>query len=60
MPTADFKLYSDDGQTYAYEQGKSQITELQWSESTQKLEHSGATAWTASDSSIVKIMGGAR
>jgi alpha-D-xyloside xylohydrolase len=61
-PGADgsFRLYSDDGQTYAYEQGKSKITELQWSEATQKLEHSGARAWTASDDSIVKIMGGTR
>lgn len=42
-PGADgsFDLYTDDGATYAYEQGHSQTSHLHWSESTQKLTHTG-------------------
>ena len=53
----DFTLYSDDGKTYAYESGKSEITHLHWSDAAGKLEHSGAAAWNASDSDLVKVMG---
>ena len=53
---ADFTLYNDDGTTYAYEKGESQLTHLHWSEATGKLEHSGAAAWAGSDNEIVKII----
>ncbi len=39
---ADFALYSDDGTTYAYEQGASQTTTLHWNNSEGKLTQSGA------------------
>lgn len=43
-PGADgnFDLYTDDGKTYAYEKGTSQIAHLHWSEATQKFTHTGA------------------
>jgi alpha-D-xyloside xylohydrolase len=53
----DFTLYSDDGETYAYERGESQITHLHWSDSKGKLEHSGAAAWSGPDDQIVRIAG---
>ena len=53
----DFTLYSDDGKTYAYEAGKSEITHLHWSDAAGKLEQTGASAWSAPDSELVKVMG---
>jgi len=38
----DFTLYNDDGQTYAYEKGESQITRLHWDQASGKLSQSGA------------------
>jgi len=52
-----FTLFNDDGKTYAYEEGKSQITNLHWNDADGRLTHEGAEAWTGSDSSIVKIVG---
>ena len=37
----DFALYSDDGSTYAYENGASQITQIHWSEASGKLQFDG-------------------
>jgi alpha-glucosidase (family GH31 glycosyl hydrolase) len=54
---ADFALYNDDGLTYAYENGESQITHLHWSNAAKKLEHTGAAAWTEPDDEVVRIMG---
>jgi alpha-D-xyloside xylohydrolase len=58
-PGADgeFTVYNDDGKTYAYEKGDSQITHLHWNDSAVRLTHVGAKAWTGSDSSIVRIVG---
>ena len=53
----DFTLYSDDGKSYAYEAGKSEITHLHWSDAAGKLERTGAPAWSAPDSDLVKVMG---
>jgi len=53
----DFTIYNDDGKTYAYENGNSQITHLHWNDSAGQLTHEGAEAWTGSDASIVKIVG---
>ncbi|MGA2754282.1 MAG: TIM-barrel domain-containing protein [Terracidiphilus sp.] len=53
----DFTIYNDDGKTYAYENGNSQITHLHWNNTAGQLTHNGAEAWTVSDASIVKIVG---
>ena len=54
---ANFTLFSDDGQTYAYENGAGSITNLQWDDATQKLTHTGPAAWTKPDTEIVQIAG---
>jgi alpha-D-xyloside xylohydrolase len=53
----DFTLYQDDGETYAYEKGDNRITHLQWNEATHRFSHQGAPAWTASDSSVLEVIG---
>jgi alpha-D-xyloside xylohydrolase len=37
-----FAMYQDDGKTYAYEQGKSELTTLRWDDGAGKLTQSGA------------------
>lgn len=54
---AAFTLFSDDGTTYAYENGAGSITHLRWDDAAQKLSHDGAVAWTAPDNSIVEVIG---
>ena len=54
---ADFVLYQDDGNSYAYEKGDTRITHLHWSDASQKLTHEGASAWTAPDSDILELIG---
>ena len=49
--------YSDDGTTYAYETGKSEITHLHWDNVASKLEHTGASAWSKPDGALVEIVG---
>ncbi len=58
-PGADaaFTLFSDDGMTYAYENGAGSVTHLHWDDAAQKLTHEGAAAWTAPDSAIVEVVG---
>ncbi len=53
----DFTLYNDDGVTYAYEQGKQDITHLHWSDAAQKLTHSGSKAWSVPDNTVLEIVG---
>jgi alpha-D-xyloside xylohydrolase len=57
-PGADgeFTLYSDDGQTYAYEHGKSEITRLHWDDASRKLTRTGGTPWSGSDGRVVKVV----
>ncbi|MGH9562191.1 MAG: DUF5110 domain-containing protein, partial [Terracidiphilus sp.] len=59
-PGADarFTLYSDDGATYAYEKGVYEITNLEWSDASRKLTHTGAAAWSESDTQIVEVIDG--
>jgi alpha-D-xyloside xylohydrolase len=57
-PGADgsFTLFSDDGTTYAYEQGAGAVTHLRWDNSAGKLTHEGAAAWSAPDSAVVEVI----
>jgi alpha-D-xyloside xylohydrolase len=54
---ADFTLYNDDGKSYAYEKGESQITHLHWDDAAQKLTHTGAVAWGESDVDLIEVVG---
>ena len=54
---ADFTLFSDDGQTYAYEKGAGSVTRLHWDEAGHRLTHEGAPAWTVPDSEIMEVAG---
>jgi alpha-D-xyloside xylohydrolase len=54
---ASFTLFSDDGQTYAYESGAGSVTHLRWDDAAKKLTHEGAAAWTNADAEIVEVAG---
>ena len=54
---ADFLLYQDDGKTYDYEQGKSEVTHLHWADASAKFTSTGAGAWTKPDSKIIEVVG---
>ena len=54
---ASFTLYNDDGVTYAYESGGSQITNLRWNDEAGKLTHTGAQAWQGDDSKLIEVVG---
>jgi alpha-glucosidase (family GH31 glycosyl hydrolase) len=58
-PGADgsFTLFSDDGQTYAYEKGAGSVTRLHWDDAAQTLTHQGDSAWSGPDSGVVEIAG---
>jgi alpha-D-xyloside xylohydrolase len=58
-PGADgsFTLYSDDGNTYAYERGESSVTHLHWDDQARKFTHDGAQAWTGPDASLLELVG---
>ena len=51
-----FTIYSDDGTTYAYEQGKHDITDLSWDDAGGKFSHSGAAAWGVPDSVVLEVV----
>jgi alpha-D-xyloside xylohydrolase len=57
-PGADaaFTLFSDDGITYAYEQGAGSITRLHWDNAAGKFTHDGAAAWSSPDNEIVEVV----
>ncbi len=54
---ASFTLFSDDGKTYAYENGAGSITHLHWDDAARQLTHDGAAAWSKADSEIVEVVG---
>ncbi len=54
---ASFTLFSDDGTTYAYENGAGSVTHLHWDDAAQRLTHQGAPAWSKPDQEIVEIAG---
>jgi alpha-D-xyloside xylohydrolase len=49
----DFTLYTDDGLTYAYEKGVSQVTHLHWDDAAKKLTQTGTPAWN--EDAIVEV-----
>ena len=53
---AHFALYSDDGTTYAYEQGVHQVTQIRWDDAKARLTHTGDPAWSQSDASVVEVV----
>ena len=53
---ADFSLYSDDGNTYAYEHGDFRLTSLHWDNKTRKLAHSGADAWDSKRTDVIEVI----
>jgi alpha-glucosidase/alpha-D-xyloside xylohydrolase len=55
---ADFALYQDDGETYAYEKTGGDVTKLHWEDHEQRLTHSGVAAWTQPDSELLEVIHG--
>jgi len=57
-PGADgaFTLFTDDGKTYAYEQGAGQRTKLIWNQKLQRLSQEGPAAWQGPDAAVVEIV----
>ena len=53
---ADFTLYQDDGNTYAYETSGGRTTELRWNDADRKFSHRGAEAWTGPDGRLLEIV----
>ena len=53
---ADFDLYNDDGTTYNYEKGQSELTRLHWSDATRKLSRSGATLQVVSEDGLIDVV----
>ena len=54
---ADFTLYRDDGNTYAYEKGDSSITRLHWDNASRKFSYAGPRVWTGADAQLTEIIG---
>ena len=53
---ATFTLFSDDGETYKYENGGGSVTTLHWDDSAKKLTHQGHSAWPGSDESVIRVI----
>ncbi len=53
-----FDLYSDDGNTYAYENGDYQLTHLHWDDGAAKLTESGAPFKAANGPYDLEVIGG--
>ena len=53
----EFTLFSDDGTSYAYENGHASVTQLHWDDAHHKLNHKGAAAWDKPEATIVEVMG---
>lgn len=52
-----FSLFSDDGNTYAYEKTGGTEIRLVWDDAAHRLTHEGPAAWTGSDDSLVTVVG---
>ena len=53
---ASFTLFSDDGNSYAYENGAGSITHLRWEDGGHRLTHDGSPAWDGADSDVVEVI----
>ena len=53
----DFELYRDDGTTYNYEKGESELTHLHWSETERNLTRSGANLDVVAEQGLVEVVG---
>jgi alpha-glucosidase/alpha-D-xyloside xylohydrolase len=53
---ADFTLFQDDGQTYAYEKSGGEVTKLHWDDRAQRMTHSGAEPWTQPDKELLEVI----
>jgi alpha-D-xyloside xylohydrolase len=53
---AEFDLYNDDGITYNYENGQSELTHLHWSDATRKLARSGAPLNMVSEKNLIDVI----
>jgi alpha-D-xyloside xylohydrolase len=53
---AEFDLYNDDGTTYNYENGQSELTHLHWSDATRKLSRSGAPLNMVSEKNLIDVI----
>ena len=53
---ADFTLFQDDGNTYAYEKGDAKITYLHWKDAAHQLTHEGAQAWSTPDAALIDVI----
>jgi alpha-D-xyloside xylohydrolase len=51
-----FDLYSDDGATYAYEQGRYNLSVLTWKDSEGRFSHTGSAAWSESSAPEIEIV----
>jgi alpha-D-xyloside xylohydrolase len=54
---ADFTLFSDDGQTYAYENGAGSITQLHWSDAERKFTPNGTADGTMFTGRFLEVVG---
>jgi alpha-D-xyloside xylohydrolase len=54
---SNFTLYQDDGTTYAYEEGKADLTHLRWADASGKLTFTGPKAWIKADSQVIEVVG---
>jgi alpha-D-xyloside xylohydrolase len=56
----DFEIYSDDGATYNYEKGQSELTKLHWADAAGKLDRSGAKLNVVSEQGLIEVVGSKR
>jgi len=54
---ADFEIYSDDGATYNYETGQSELTKLHWTDAAGKLDRLGAKLDVVSEQGLIEVVG---
>ncbi len=53
---ADFSLYLDDGDTYAYEHGDYRLTHLHWDEKAHQFTPTGVGAWDSDRTPVIEIV----
>jgi alpha-D-xyloside xylohydrolase len=53
---ANFTLYQDDGNTYAYENGETTITKLHWDNAAKKFSHTGPLPSTRREPDLIEVI----